>query len=372
MKPIRIGLLAILALPLASVSCGGANDEGDTGQASEEVKRNHVVATMEQTNLVSDQPDVASRLSPHLVNAWGMAFNPGAGLVWISSTEEGLAQVYDSKGNHKLAVSVPVPRGQPRPSAPTGQLFNDDASAFDGDRFIFVTEGGTISGWQPSLGTKGAIRVDDTDEHNIYKGATIAKVDGKPRLYVTDFAHAKIEGYDASYQDLEVRFVDPDIPKGYAPFNMMAIDMGVLVTYAKQDANKEDDVKGAGNGYVSLFDDEGRFVQRLISRGALNSPWGLAMAPDKLGRLSNRLLVGNFGDGTIHAYELKKHDGQWRAELDGVIGKKGGGPLVIDRLWSIGFGPGTGGFGTDQLYFTAGPDDESHGLFGRLDLVSRQ
>ncbi|MGZ3422285.1 MAG: TIGR03118 family protein [Polyangiales bacterium] len=367
MKPIRFGFAA---LALCAASCTVASEDTDpvTASADEAMKEKGIAQVLHQTNLVADQTGVASRTSPHLLNAWGLAFNPTAGLAWVSSNGAGLAQVYDSKGNHQLAVSVPVAQGQPRPSSPSGQVFNGDANAFAGDRFIFVTEGGTISGWQPTLGTRGAIRVDDSKSGAIYKGATIAKVDGHPRLYVTDFHNGSVDVYDENYKEIDARFVDRDIPAGYAPFNVQATDIGLIVTYAKQDQDKKDDVKGAGNGFVDLFDVHGRLVQRLISHAALNSPWGIAFAPDDFGRISNRLLVGNFGDGTIHAYRLEKRDGHYRVEAQGAIGKPGGGPLVIDGLWAIAFGPGTGGFGTDQLFFTAGPNDEQNGLFGRLDL----
>lgn len=300
-----------------------------------------LVAT--QTNLIADKAGAAATMAPNLVNAWGLAFNP-SGVAWISANASGLAIAYDANGSEKIAVTVAPPAGGQPPAAPTGQLFNSDSSAFMGDVFLFVTEDGTISGWQPSDAKAGVLRVDNSAGNAVYKGATIAKARGKSLLIAADFHNAKIDLFDEHYNP------------------------------ALQNDEKKDDVKGAGNDFVDVYDMGGRLVDRLISRGALNSPWGLAFKndDDKAGTVD--LLIGNFGDGRINLYRLTAHvAGQGAghvvgmdAKLVGPVVDSTGTAIVIDGLWAIVFGPDAGGFAGADLYFTAGPNDEQNGLFGKL------
>jgi uncharacterized protein (TIGR03118 family) len=179
--------------------------------------------------------------------------------------------------------------------------------------------------------------------------------------------------YDDQYHPMPARgFVDRGLPPSYAPFNVASFGPIVLVTYAEQDEDKEDDVKGAGHGFVDLFDVEGRFLERLISRGVLDSPWGVALAPSADDLLGFDLLVGNFGDGRINVYDLSFRGFGLRARLEGPLLDAGtGDPLAIDGLWAIAFGPDAGGFAAKDLFFTAGPEDEEHGLFGKLSFVTQ-
>jgi uncharacterized protein (TIGR03118 family) len=369
----RRAALSVVAVFLMGVGCDDGQDPGDTqnpGDVAAETAELHghpkrIADLVSQVNLVSDQPGQARTLDPNLVNAWGLAFAP-AGRAWVSSNEKGKAQVYDGDSNLVLSVEIPPPHGQTE-SHPTGQVFNGLPGTFKGDLFIFVTEGGTIAGWQPNSPTRARTRVDNSARGANYKGVTISKVDGRVRLYAADFANARIDVYDEHYRPIRHpdRFVDPTLPPGYAPFNVLARGPFLFVTYALV-GEEGDDVPGPGNGFVDVFDADGDQRLRLISRGALNAPWGLAFgrAEDDF---SLRLYVGNFGDGRINVYRLFLGDDfRLAARGEGPLADAPNHPLSIDGLWAISFGPGAGGFSASDLYFTAGPDDESHGLFGKL------
>jgi uncharacterized protein (TIGR03118 family) len=257
-------------------------------------------------------------------------------------------------------------------AAPTGQVFNNTASGFhlqNGSKslFIFDSEDDVISAWNLGLRTNAEIEVNNSNSNPslnaVYKGLAIDNAGGS--LFATNFRSGMVEMYqsDAKSQfDLVTSFTDPTLPAGYAPFGAAVLDGKLYVTFALQDSAKHDDMAGAGNGFVDTFDLSGGSMQRLISNGALNSPWGLAIAPSSFGSLAGDLLVGNFGDGMINVY---KTDGTFVGALDGLDGD----PLVIDGLWALMFGNDAGGGFSNTLYFTAGPAHESEGLFGALSVV---
>lgn len=336
-----------------------------------------IEGTVTQTNIVADLPGQAPVTDPHLKNAWGLAFNP-SGPAWVSANGNGTSQVYDSHGSLKLEVTIPPPAGGMPPSAPTGQVFNTTASsAFMGDLFIFATEDGTIAGWQPSDGGTATLRADNSGNGAVYKGLAIVSpltANGRVQLLATNFHAGTIDVFDDHFAPVTAAggFRDPTMPAGFAPFNVLGLGPVALVTYAKQDAAAHDDVAGAGNGFVDVFSAEGFFLQRLISGGHLNSPWGVVFAPDK-DQAAIDLAVGNFGDGMINIYNLSIKGMGIDATWEGALGDSSGNAVVIDKLWALDFGSGAGGFAADQIYFTAGPNDEMNGLFGSLAFTgSRQ
>jgi uncharacterized protein (TIGR03118 family) len=310
-----------------------------------------------QTNLVSDIPGMAKATDPDLVNPWGVSFS-SASPFWVSDNGTGLATLYNGAGvKQGLIVTVPPPG-----AAPTGQVFNS-SSSFNGDFFIFATEGGTITGWRGALGTTAETLSPGTG--GVYKGLAIATIPNGTYLYATDFHNNSITVFPGTgAPSLSGTFTDPNLPAGYAPFNIQTIGGKLYVTYAVQDAAKHDDVSGPGHGIVDVFDLQGNFLQRLISNGPLNSPWGMTIAPTGFGSFGNDLLVGNFGDGTINAFDPST--GNFLGQLDGANGM----PLVNLGLWDLTFGNGGNGGSKSDLFFTAGiPGDgmvEDHGLFGSI------
>lgn len=324
-----------------------------------------------QSNLISDQAGNAALPDPNVVNAWGMAFAPD-GAIWVNDNHTGLSTLFDGLGAiQKLVVTVPPPIGSDDQSSPTGIVANafksnPTGSNFDGDVFIFATEDGTISGWQGSLGTKAAIRKDNSEDGSIYKGlAQGLTSDGRPHIYATDFHNGAIDVFDAAYTPVTLngKFEDPFIPKGYAPFGIANLEGKLYVSYAKQDANAEDDVKGTGHGFIDIFTTDGFFVRRFASRGFLDSPWGLAIAPANFGIVSGKLLVGNQGNGHIPVFDTRSG-----LPLGELLTRKGLkiSPLVIDGLWGIIDGDGALNAPPNTMYFSAGPDHENHGLFGSI------
>ena len=358
--------IPVLALTVAGIGCGGSAEPTaeSMDETSEELRLGQpkIIEVVEQENYVSDQDEVeALAHDKELVNAWGLAFNP-AGPAWISSNGRGLANVYNSEGTRLLRVVVPTPK-VPRhglhkkrikmkePSAPTGQVFNG-SDDFKKDRFIIVTEDGTVAGWQPGFQMKAVLRFV-ADDGAIYKGDALAQAHDGLRLYAADFHNNKVDVFDKDYNLLKLRhaFEDELIPCDFAPFNIFEYKDLLFVTYAKQDDDKEDDVAGEGNGFVDVFDTEGKLLDRLIKRGQLNSPWGVAVAPSNFGKASNKLLVGNFGNGRINAYDFAVDGLKLHAKFAGALGESPHRPLVIDGLWAVVFGPGTGGFEEDDIYF---------------------
>ena len=320
-----------------------------------------------QHNLVSDIPGLADFTDPDLANPWGISFSATSPF-WVSDNHTGLATLYNTNGvKQGLVVTIPPPLGQQGPAAPTGQVFNPNAANFQGARFIFAGEDGVISAW--SGGTTAVLKVDNSPSDSIYKGLAMGSNASGAFLYAADFHNNKVDVFDSNFAstNLPGSFTDPNLPAGYAPFNISVSGTRVYVTYALQDADGEDDVAGPGHGFLDVFDTDGNFIQRLVSMGTLNSPWGMAWAPSGFGPFSGDLLVGNFGDGTINVFDPVT--GTWIAQLDGPNGK----PITNLGLWAIAFGNGGNGGKQNYLYFTAGipgPDSlEDHGLFGSVSPV---
>lgn len=312
------------------------------------------------SNLVADVSGVAAHTDANLVNAWGLTSLPGSPW-WVSDNETDLATVYRADGT---TARAPVHVS----GAPTGAVSNTGSSfAVSNDTtsapalFLFATEDGTILGWNPTVDANNAV-VAVPAAGAIYKGLAVAG----DTLYATDFKNGHVDVFDGSFQPVNTpgAFVDPGIPAGYAPFGIQNVDGTLVVTYAQQDAVAEDDVAGQGHGFVDRFSTSGTFLGRVATHGQLNSPWGIAKAPAGFGRFSGDLLIGNFGDGEISAFEPQT-DGTF--ELVGQLRTSERKVLSIDGLWALQFGKGTTNNGpTTTLFFTAGPDDESHGLFGTI------
>jgi uncharacterized protein (TIGR03118 family) len=337
-------------------------------------------STYRQINLVSDQAGKANLTDTDLVNAWGLAASPGTNAspgspLWVADNGSDKATLY--AGASATSVSkVPLVINVTG-AAPTGQVFNSDASAFvvsdshgnsGSSLFLFDTENGTIDGWSPGVNPNGSNPstvtevARDNGANAVYKGLAIAKSSVGTTLYATNFRSGRVEAYDSTFTPVELPgglFVDPKLPAGYGPFGIAVIRGKLYVSFAKQDATLHDDVAGRGNGFVDVFGRNGKFIQRLITRGALDSPWGMALAPASFGQFGGDLLVGNFGDGHINVYDPTT--GRRLGQLRGSNGQ----PIVIDGLWGLMFGNGNAA-GTGQLLFSAGPDGESHGLLGKI------
>ncbi len=319
-----------------------------------------------QTNLVSDVPGWARTLDSNLVNAWGIAFSPKSP-VWVADNGTGLSTLYTGTGSIvPLVVTIPPPTGGTG-SAPTGVVFNgsggfevNKSGASSSSLFIFDTEDGTISGWSPGVDLHNAIlAVDNSGTGAVYKGLAIGATADGSFIYASNFSSGWVEMYDSHFQWVK-NFTDTDLPPGYAPFGIQTIHDKLYVTFALQNEDKEDDVAGPGHGFVDVFDLNGHKLKRLISHGALNSPWGIALAPLSFGKFSGNLLVGNFGNGHINAYNLST------GAARGHMLRPSGRTLEIDGLWGLAFGNGEAAGPVNTLLFTAGPDDESHGLFGSI------
>ena len=360
-----------------------------------------------QTNLVSDVPGMAVTTDPNLVNPWGLARSTTSPW-WVSDNGKGISTLYNGAGaKQALTVTVPAPPSGAPPSAPTGVVFNGSATDFllsagVSAKFIFVTEDGTISGW--STGATAVLKVDNSATA-VYKGVTTADIGGARYLYAANFKSGHIEVYDTNFQLVhlprvsdrdgdwdrdgdhdrhgEEPFDDDRIPRGYAPFNVQNVGGSLFVTYAKQDRARHDDVAGSGFGFVDIFTPSGKLETRLEHGPWFNSPWGVVWAPRDFGEFSNRVLVGNFGSGQIAAFDgfTGKFVGLMKTYTDPVK-LTGEQTLTIDGLWALTFGnsafgvvaaTGTGSAGPyNSLFFTAGIQDEQHGLFGTLTAISSE
>jgi uncharacterized protein (TIGR03118 family) len=317
--------------------------------------------TFRQTNLVSDVPGMATFTDPNLKNPWGISAGPTTPM-WVSDNGAGVTTLYRGDGS-KVPLTVVIPPGAGAPAGalgtPTGTVFNGNAAAFRGDRFLFATEDGTIAGWQPTYGTVARTEVDNSlpPPGAVYKGLAIGATASGARLYATNFRSARVDVFDSNFAPAG-SFTDPKIPSNYAPFNVQNLGGVLYVTFAMRDASGHDDVAGQGHGFVDAFDIGGNLIRRLISHGRLDSPWGLAIAPASFGDFAGDLLVGNFGDGRINAYTVDK--GNFR----GVLSRANGAPIMIDGLWALFVGNSTAN--PNAVYFTAGINAEADGLFGAI------
>jgi len=338
-----ISLLAVAAFPAAA-------------------RNAHANNSYTVNNLVSDSTDA------NLVNGWGITASSTSPW-WVSDNGTDKSTLYTGAGT-KIPLTVDVAGG------PTGTVFNgstdfllDPSDSSTKAVFLFATEDGTIRGWNPGVPASTMTSTDTevvaTSADAIYKGLAIGSVGTANYLYAADFHHGRVDVYDGSFAPatLAGNFTDPGLPAGYAPFGIQAINGKIFVTFAKQDADARDEIAGSGFGFVSAFGMNGTFLGRVASRGALNAPWGLAWAPATgFGRFSGNLLVGNFGDGRINAYAWTGTTWEARGHLKTANHH----PLSIDGLWGIGFGNGAGSGPVTTLYFAAGPNDESQGLFGSI------
>jgi uncharacterized protein (TIGR03118 family) len=328
------------------------------------------VQSFKATTLVSDGAVSAPHTDANLKNAWGIAFNP-KGFVWVADNGTSVATLYDGNGVPQPLV-VSIPDGSSGPANPTGIVFNGttDFTVSQSSKsgvavFIFVGEGGTVTAWSPTVSPTAAITVfDDSSGGAVYKGLALASNGGANFLYATDFHNNKIDVFDTTFTKVAMpgKFEDPSLPAGFAPFGIQTIGAKLFVTYAKQNAAAHDDVKGPGLGFVDVFDTAGNLMQRFASAGPLNAPWGVAQAPGNFGQFSGDVLVGNFGDGTINAFDPVS------GQFVGALTLKDGTVFVQQGLWGIAFGNGLDSQPTNTLFFAAGPNDEADGVYGRIDV----
>jgi uncharacterized protein (TIGR03118 family) len=330
-----------------------------------------------QTNLVSDGFVPAPTIDPNLINPWGLTHSATSPF-WVSDNGTGVTTIYTGAGTpvtvagHE-AITIATPPGQTSPATPTGDVFNIAGTGFNvssggvtgSSVFMFATEDGTISGWNPNVNSGSSILAVDNSQGGtgaVYKGLAIGQTEDGTFLYAANFRNGTVDVFDQNFNQVN-SFTDRHLPAGYAPFNVQVLDDHLFVTFALQDDAKHDDVAGPGHGFVDEFDLQGHLLDRVASRGPLDSPWGLAIAPSGFGEFANDLLVGNFGDGTINVFDPKN---------DRFLGKllgSDGAPITIGDLWALI--PGTGNAGTDpnKIYFTAGVQNEAHGLFGSLAAI---
>ena len=341
--------------PAAALAAGVALALISTGSAALEVA---------VTNLVTDDPAVnpARITDPGLVNAWGISMSPSSPF-WVSSNGGANSGVYRVDPATNAVTKVPLTVAIPGEGNPTGQVFNGSASQFNGDNFLFVSEDGTISGWRGALGTTAEVLQPGSSA--VYKGTALATIAGNSYLYAANFSSGAIDVVkgSAGAPGLAGSFVDPTLPAGYAPFNIQALAGSLFVIYAEQTPGSDDETDGAGLGFVDRFDLQGNRLGRVAGGGPLDAPWGLAIAPASFGALAGTLLVGNFGGGNINAYDLATDT--WAGQLDGANGQ----PLAIHGLWGLSVGNDGGAGSSQDVYFSAGPGRESHGLFGVLTVV---
>ena len=384
-----LGMVAVAGMLLAPVASAkpGKNEDGHGHKGDGKHGPPPVVATpYRQVNLVSDISGVARFTDPNLVNPWGIAIVPSNGRVWVSDNGTGVSTIYSKSGTvQSLVVTIAPPAGGTNGAAPTGMILNNTGafSVSEGTNsgsplFIWSTEDGTVSGWNPAVDpTNSILLVDNSASNAVYKGIAMATDGSNQFIFVTNFHDGTVEKYGTNLT-LVSSFTDTNLPAGYAPFGIQNVNGQLFVTFAIQNAEKHDDVAGPGNGFVDVFDVNGNLVQQFAANGTLNSPWGVALAPSSFGQFGGTLLVGNFGDGAINAFDPST--GAFLGQLTDVLGNV----IAIDSLWGLAFSPpptpapkhGRKGNDNDDddvagqvLYFTAGIGGEGHGLFGKIKPV---
>jgi uncharacterized protein (TIGR03118 family) len=348
--PRRLALLVLLAFVFTSVSAQPPN-------------------AYTVRNLVSDGSVPADNLDPNLIDGWGVAFNPN-GFVWVNSALAGKAVLYDGNGvPNQLVVSIPAATGGGQ-GIPTGIVFSssNDFQVTNGvgtgpSRFIFASLTGSISGWAPNVELNNAlIAVDNSANGASYTGLALAANGTGNMIYAADVRRGRIDVFDRTFAPVTLpgSFRDPNVPSGYVPFAIHNLQGNLYVSFGKHNSTGTFVEPGKGQGFVGVFDANGHFLRHINSASFLNAPWGMAIAPADFGRFSNRLLIGNFGDGTVQAFDLAN------GNRVGALRTSPGRPIVIPVLWGMAFGNGILNQPTNVLFFAAGPNFGSGGLYGRI------
>jgi uncharacterized protein (TIGR03118 family) len=375
----RYGLLAGAFTFLAVLpGCDDSDDSGTSPSPSNDTSFQDIVLVTDSAGLLIPRDSAGNidtskidttgnhaRLDSNLVNPWGMVMKDGQHF-WVANNGTGTSTIYSGTGESTgAAVTVPGANGTAK-GAPTGMVLNTTAGfkvpgSTTPATVLFANEDGSVAAW--STGSKAKIAFKHGGDSAVYKGIAIATDSGKPFLYLANFKGKKVEVLDSAFKiDTTKHFADSTIPSDFGPFNVALVDTFLYVSYAKLGSGGEDDVKGSGNGYINVFTTKGKKVKRFVSQGSLNSPWGMTKLTSTFGPfVANTIMVGNFGSGNILAYDTS-------GALKGTVADSSGSPIEIDGLWSILFVPsGTvSGVSGNALYYTAGPDDESHGIFGYL------
>jgi uncharacterized protein (TIGR03118 family) len=319
------------------------------------------------TPLVSDVPALAPHTDSNLVNCWGIAAGPTTPW-WVANNGTGTSTLYDAAGNpQSLIVTIPPAPGGTSPAPVTGTVYNgtQDFQVASGlpALFLFVTEQGTISGWNSSANATNAINVVDRSANGAnYKGVTLGAINGANVLYAADFHNNNVDVFNGSFQPVVLSttaFKDPQLPSNFAPFNVQNVNGAIVVAFAQQDADAEDEVAGAGLGAVDIFSPAGVLVGRLEHGPWMNAPWGITFAPPTFGPFGSHFIIGNFGSGTLMAFDTNGH-------FSGFLRNANLMPVTIRGLWGISFGNGSAAGAKNVLYFAAGVADENHGLFGAI------
>lgn len=372
---------------LGVAACGGGYSSGNVNSPSPQP----AVAVAEDTALVSNnRGQVASvnNIDANLSNPWGLATAPGAPF-WIADNNSNLATLYGGTGlvetdkvTGSNAVGIAIPASAAgAPANPTGQVHNGTGGFLiptsrgpETALFIFDGEGGTIAAWAADSGSTAVTAYDDGvtngADHAVYKGLALGTVNGENFIYATDLHNNKVNVFDTNFTkpaELQGKFIDPNMPTGFVPFNVVALNDQLYVTYTMQDGAKHDETTGAGLGYVDIFDFSGNFVSRFASAGPLNAPWGIAAAPAGFGSLHGELLIGNFGDGTIQIFAP---NGTSLATPKGALTTANGQTLSIPGLWALVFGDGDSDKPLTTLFYTAGFIDQTDGVFGSITASS--
>jgi len=375
-----------LAGALTLVACGGGGG-GAAGSSSNNQPVPQATSGFADTAFVSDKVGViaaTTTIDAHLSNPWGVAIAPGLPF-WIADNNSNLSTLYSGTGaiqtasvtgSNELGIAIPASAAGV-PANPTGQVYNGGggflihtSAGQESALFIFDGEGGTIAAWANGSGASAVTAYDDGvangANHAVYKGLALGTVNGASFIYATDLHNNKVDVFDTNFAKpaaMQGKFVDPTIPSGFVPFGIVALNGQLYVSYTQQDAAKHDETTGAGLGYVDVFDFSGNFVSRFASAGALNAPWGMAVAPAGFGSLAGDLLIGNFGDGTINIFAP---NGTALASSLGPLTGTNGGTLTIPGLWSLVFGNGDSDKPLTTLFYTAGFADQTDGVFGSI------
>ena len=382
-----ISLGVVGALTLAACGGGGSSSApSSTGNQSPP----QTTSGFADTALVSDKVGVVATtttIDANLSNPWGVAIAPGLPF-WIADNNSNVSTLYSGTGAMETdgitgssAVGITIPASAAgTPANPTGQVYNGSggfliptSAGQETALFIFDGEGGTIAAWASGSGASAVTTYDDGvvngANHAVYKGLALGTVNGATFLYATDLHNNKVDVFDTNFTKppaMQGKFVDPAIPAGFVPFGIAALNGQLYVSYAKQDAAKHDETTGAGLGYVDVFDFSGNLVNRFASAGALNAPWGMAIAPEGFGSFAGDLLIGNFGDGKINIFAP---NGTALATSMGSLSVNNGGTFALPGLWSLVFGNGDADKPMTTLFYTGGFADQTDGVFGSISIT---